>query len=79
MPTREIYRIRENGTREYSGYARFGDEGEYEGSFGGYGLNGNQNNPNNGASRVQNYINTVQARVSRRNPAYRNYRRSRRR
>lgn len=64
--TREIYRITENGGREYSGYARFDNEGNYQGSRGGYG--GGQNNANNGGSRVQNYIRTAAARGARRNP-----------
>lgn len=66
--TREIYRITENGGREYSGYARFDNEGNYQGSRGGYGGGGRQNNANNGGSRVQNYIRTAAARGRRRNP-----------
>lgn len=66
--TREIYRITENGGREYSGFARFDNEGNYQGSRGGYGGGQRQNNPSNGGSRVQNYIRTASARGRRRNP-----------
>lgn len=48
MPTAEIYRINENGTRTYAGYARFGANGEYLGSRGGYGSRQNARNGNGG-------------------------------
>ena len=90
MPTAEIYRINENGTRTYAGYARFDREGNYLGSRGGYGsrqnprnaANGRGNNPtgtwnggyanqgnnrSNGASMLQNTINSAAARGGARN------------
>lgn len=67
--TREIYRINENGTREYAGYARFDNEGNYLGSRGGYGPQGRGINADrtgnlrsNNASRLQNAINSAGAR-----------------
>lgn len=68
--TREIYRITENGGREYSGLARFDNEGNYLGSRGGYGGGGRSigGRNRNGGSKVQNYIRTAAARGRRRNP-----------
>lgn len=48
MPTAEIYRINENGTREYAGYARFDAEGNYLGSRGGYGSRAMERNGSRG-------------------------------
>lgn len=68
--TREIYRITENGGREYAGFALFDNEGNYQGSRGGYGGGGRSigGRNRNGGSRVQNYIRTAAARGRRRNP-----------
>lgn len=63
MPTAEIY----NSKGEYAGYAKFGANGEYLGSHGGYGARRRQNNPHNGASRLQNNIVTSGARGKARN------------
>ena len=63
MPTREVYQINQStGQRTYAGYARFGNDGSFQGTAGGYGANGRSNNRNNGASRVQNVISTAGAR-----------------
>ena len=81
MPSREIYRIGDDGARSYAGYARFDAEGNYLGSRGGYGpsrrgINADYtgNNRRNDASALQNAINTARARSMRRNPAMRRYR-----
>ena len=67
MPTREVYQINQStGARTYAGYARFGADGSYQGSAGGYGRGRNSNNANNGASRVQNVIATSGARQAQR-------------
>lgn len=67
MPdTREVYRVGENGSRSYSGYATFDNNGNFTGTRGGYGPSSRGQNPNrtgnartNGASMVQNYIQTA--------------------
>lgn len=46
MPTAEVYKIGNDGSRMYAGYARFDNEGNYQGSRGGY---GSRQNPRNGA------------------------------
>lgn len=70
MPTREVYQINQTtGKSRYSGYVRFGNDGSFQGTAGGYA--GNRNNRNNGASRVQNIINMAAANGARRNPASR--------
>lgn len=63
MPTREVYQVNQStGARTYAGYARFGNDGSFQGTAGGYGRGRNSNNANNGASRVQNVISTAGAR-----------------
>lgn len=75
MPTREVYRQNENGTRTYSGYARFDNEGNFLGTRGGYGIaergfrgrnGGAGNNRSNNASAVQNAIAVGGANIVRR-------------
>lgn len=78
MPTREIYRIGNDGSRTYAGYARFDDNGNYQGSFAGYGpqrrgINSNRtgNARTNNTSRLQNAINRAgAATAARRRRAY---------
>lgn len=60
MPTAEIH----NSKGEYAGYAIFDSNGNYKGSAGGYGPRGSKN----GASKVQNTINTTAARIKKSNP-----------
>lgn len=62
--TREIYKINEDGSRAYSGYAKFDNDGNFAGTAGGYGRNGN------GVSGVQLRILTAAARGRLRNPAF---------
>lgn len=63
MPTREVYQVNQStGARTYAGYARFGSDGSFQGTAGGYGRGRNSNNANNRASRVQNVIATSGAR-----------------
>lgn len=69
MPTAEIHDANGN----YSGYARFDNNGAFQGTRGGYGPSGRGENPgrtgnnrNNGASRVQNQINVAAANATRR-------------
>ena len=70
MPTREVYQVNQNtGRSSYAGYARFGSDGSFQGTAGGYGRNRNQNSATRNASRVQNTISTVSARQARRRPA----------
>lgn len=65
MPTREVYQISQStGARTYAGYARFGSDGSFQGTAGGYSRN--TNNANNRASRVQNVIATSGARQAQR-------------
>jgi hypothetical protein len=59
MPTAEIH----NSKGKYAGYAKFGSNGEYIGSFGGYGRRGSKN----GASKLQNTILTAGPRGKARN------------
>ena len=78
MPTREIYRVSDNGGRTYAGYARFDSQGNYQGSAGGYGpsrrgINSDRtgNNRSNNRSALQNAINSAGARTAaRRRRAY---------
>lgn len=37
MPTAEIYRIGSDGKRTYAGYAKYGDDGSFQGTRGGNG------------------------------------------
>jgi hypothetical protein len=60
MPTAEIH----DSKGRYAGYAKFGSNGKYIGSFGGYGPKGSKN----GASKLQNTILTAGARGKARNP-----------
>ena len=70
MPTREIYQVNQNtGKSTYAGYARFGSDGSYQGSAGGYGPGRQRNSGTRNASRMQNTISTVGARQARRRPA----------
>lgn len=63
MATKELYKVDQNtGKQTYAGYAKFGSDGSYQGSAGGYGRGRNSNNPNNGASRLQNTIANAGAR-----------------
>ena len=82
MATREIYQITDRG-RVYSGYAKFGADGSYQGSRGGYNSSGKRPAPNsggggyrynkNGASAMQNVISTAGARQAARTASvYRN-------
>lgn len=67
MATREVYQVNQNtGQQSYGGYARFDEDGRFEGTYGGYGFRGMRNNANNRASRVQNVIATAGARQRRR-------------
>lgn len=67
MATREVYRVDQNtGKSIYAGYASFDDDGNFKGTRGGYGKNGNLNNLNNGGSKVQNTIATAGARQAKR-------------
>ena len=73
MPTREVYQVnQQTGKSTYAGYARFGADGSFQGTAGGYGRNGQgrgaSNSATRGASRVQNTISTVGARQARRRP-----------
>ena len=49
------------GKSTYAGYARFGSDGSFQGTAGGYGRNRNSNSASRNASRVQNTISTVSA------------------
>lgn len=71
--TREVYRIGENGSRSYAGYARFDNEGNFQGTRGGYGPSRRGINPDrtgnnraNNRSMVQNAINTAGTRQTNR-------------
>lgn len=75
--TREIFTVTSDGRRgAYAGYARFGADGSYKGSHGGYNSRGekatrtdqqNYNSNKGGGSRVQNTIKTVGSRGKARN------------
>ena len=70
MPTREVYQVNQStGRSTYAGYARFGSDGSFQGTAGGYGRNRNSNSATRNASRVQNTISTVSARQARRRPS----------
>lgn len=70
MPTREVYQVNQStGKSTYSGYARFGADGSFRGTAGGYGRNRNSNSATRNVSRVQNTISTVSARQARRRPS----------
>lgn len=64
MPTAEIHDANGN----YAGYAKFGANGEFQGTYAGYGRNGGAA-ARNGASRVENAINTAPMRAARRERA----------
>lgn len=67
MPTREVYQVSQStGKSTYAGYARFGDDGSFQGTAGGYGQTRRNNSSTRNASRVQNTISTVGARQTRR-------------
>lgn len=68
--TREIWSVPQNGgRRRYSGYANFSADGRFLGTAGGYGKKGVFNSSTKNASKVQNIINTVGARISSRTPS----------
>lgn len=51
MPTSEVYRIGSDGKRTYAGYAKFGNDGSFQGTRGG-----------NGRTRAGRYSNTSEVR-----------------
>lgn len=52
MVTREIYKIGDDGSRTYAGFGKFGRDGKYLGSGGGYGSRQNNKGGSEGKGNV---------------------------